>query len=378
VDHPPSAETEDDEMRGHWTPALTLVTAVGIATAVHAGERAGTTADYRKAAAFSEANNGTAMLVMVDGDVVFERYSTPAMAETPHFLASATKSFWGPVVAAMISDGLISGYDELAADTLTEWRGDPRKSTITLRQILSLSSGLHNDVAAIQGEGTADNLYSTAVGASLDNDPGTKFTYGPVNFYVLGEIIKRKLAPRRLDPLQYLERRIFEPIGLEHGRWIRDRAGNPHIPNGAYLTAREWAKFGQLVLQLGEWQGEQIIPRGLVTELIAPSAINPGYGLTFWLNRPGGVASRARRRAPEGSIGGFIYSDAAPDLAAALGAGPNCLYIIPSRSMVVVRQVPAEMRPANRSWADHGRIIRETAADYSDAAFLGLLLGGDE
>jgi hypothetical protein len=115
-----------------------------------------------------------------------------------------------------------------------------------------------------------------------------------------------------------------------------------------------------------------------MVELLEPSAANPGYGLTFWLNRPGGVASRARRRAPDGSIGGFIYPDAAPDLAAALGAGPNCLYIIPSRAMVVVREVPAEMRPANRSWAEHGRIVRETMANYSDAAFLAPLLGGQK
>jgi CubicO group peptidase (beta-lactamase class C family) len=371
---------EDDEMRRIAAIALAVVTAVGIATAVQAGDPTdtGAIANYPKAAAFSEANNGTAMLVMVDGEIVFERYSSPEMSGTPHFLASATKSFWGPVAAAMIADGLISGFDELAADTLTEWRGDPRKSKITLRQILSLSSGLHNDLAAIQGEGNATDLYTTAVGASLDNDPGTTFTYGPVNFYVFGELVKRKLASQNLDPLEYLERRIFEPIGLEHGRWIHDRAGNPHIPNGAYLTARNWAKFGQLVLQLGQWQGRQIIPRDLMAELLEPSAANPGYGLTFWLNRPGGVASRARRRAPDGSIGGFIYPDAAPDLAAALGAGPNCLYIIPSRAMVVVREVPAEMRPANRSWAEHGRIVRETMANYSDAAFLAPLLGGQK
>jgi CubicO group peptidase (beta-lactamase class C family) len=231
---------EDDEMRRIAAIALAVVTAVGIATAVRAGDPTdtGAIANYPKAAAFSEANNGTAMLVMVDGEIVFERYSSPEMSGTPHFLASATKSFWGPVAAAMIADGLISGFDELAADTLTEWRGDPRKSKITLRQILSLSSGLHNDLAAIQGEGNATDLYTTAVGASLDNDPGTTFTYGPVNFYVFGELVKRKLASQNLDPLEYLERRIFEPIGLEHGRWIHDRAGNPHIPNGAYLTAR--------------------------------------------------------------------------------------------------------------------------------------------
>jgi CubicO group peptidase (beta-lactamase class C family) len=362
-------------MRQIMTGATAILLVLGIAPALLAAPISPEKlAHFEAAAAFSEANNGTAMLVMVDGTIVFEQYSAPEMADTPHFLASATKSFWGVAAAAMIADGLVSGYDELASETLTEWRENPLKSQITLRQILSLSSGLHNDIAAIQGEGNATDLYTTAVGASLDNDPGETFTYGPVNFYVLGEIMKRKLAPRDLDPLQYLEHRIFEPIGLEHGRWIHDRAGNPHIPNGAYLTARNWVKFGQLVLQLGEWRGQQIVPRNLMAELIEPSALNTGYGLTFWLNRPGGVASRDRR-APAGSPGGFIYPSGVPDLAAALGAGPNCLYIIPSRSMVVVRQVPAEMRPADRSWAEHGRILRQRTADYSDAAFLGRLLG---
>ncbi|MDF1852827.1 MAG: serine hydrolase [Verrucomicrobiales bacterium] len=298
------------------------------------------------AATYSESHGGTAVLVLQDGERVFERYAGEADAETPHHLQSGTKGFWGPVVAAMIEDGLISSFDELAADTLTEWQEHPRKKTITLRQLLQLNAGLAQDLVNLQGHDRptlADDLYEHAVGLACWFPPGERFAYGPSCYYALGAVLERKLADRKQTPLGYLKERILEPIGVEHGKWVHDDSGNPHIPNGAWLTARDWVRFGQFLLQEGTWEDEEIVPAALMRELREPSEANPGHGLALWLNRPGGFPPARQRFEPDpDAAGGFLYPEGEPDLYAALGAGKNRLYIIPSKNLVVARQTPKD------------------------------------
>lgn len=347
--------------------------AASLALLAATGSARSQTFHFDLAADYSEANGGNAVLVEQGGTVLFERAIEGHTLDTPNFLASATKSFWGPAIGAMIMDGLLESYDQSAADILTEWRGDPQKSKITLRHLLTLSSGLHNDIAAIQGEGTAEDKYLYAINSPLDHAPGEGFVYGPVNFYVLGEIMKRRLAPRGQTPLDYLRTRIFEPIGLTYGEWIHDKAGNPHIPNGAFVSARQWVKFGRLLLNKGSHQDRQIIEPGLLADCFRPSRQNPGYGLTWWLNTNGGI--------PTGGTGnparGFLYHQGHEDLAGALGAGPNCLYLIHSLDMVIIRQSPAEIRPADRSWEEQTRLAAQRGR-FSHNKFLTRLFEGRE
>lgn len=313
------------------------------------------------AAAYSESHGGTAVVVLHGGDGVFERYAGEANAETTHHLHSGTKGFWGPVVASMIEDGLISSFDELAADTLTEWKDHPRNKTITLRQLLQLNAGLAQDLVNLQGHDRptlADDLYEHAVGLACWFQPGERFAYGPSCYYALGAVLERKLAEREQTPLDYLKERILDPIGVAHGKWVHDASGNPHIPNGAWLTARDWARFGQFLLQEGTWEGEEIVPAELMRELREPSEANPGHGLALWLNRPGGFPPARQRFEPDpAAAGGFLYPEGEPDLYAALGAGKNRLYIIPSRNLVVARQTPKD------------------TTNFEDSEFLWRLLG---
>lgn len=354
-----------------------LASAAALSLTRAAGARAAETpaARFDKAADYSEAHGGCGMLVMIGGDIVYERYARGHTGDTAIFIASATKSFWGVATAAAIEDGLVSSFDELAVETLTEWRGDPRKSKITLRQILSLTSGMHNDIAAIQGEGAAPDKYAFAVSSPLDDDPGATFTYGPVNFYLLGEILKRKLKARKQDPLAYLDDRILKPIGLRYGQWTRDQAGNPHIPNGCYVSARQWVKFGRLILAHGRYEGRQLVRADLLAQCFEPNPVNPAYGLAFWLNRPGGILTGGRA-GPRGSAGGALYGGGQTDLAGAMGAGPNNLYIFPSLDMAVVKQSPATLRPSDRTFQEHRREQAARQRGYSHSAFVGLVLTG--
>ncbi|MHC4606256.1 MAG: alpha/beta hydrolase [Planctomycetota bacterium] len=305
------------------------------------------------AADYSAKNKGLAVLVMVGGEIVFERYDNGYSAEKHNHLHSATKAFWGVAAAAMVEDGLLK-FDERACETLTEWKSDPGKSRITVRHLLELSAGLAQDIPALQGfNGTAKDKYAYAVGLKVLRVPGKKFQYGPSCYYVLGEIMKRKL---KKDPLEYLKERILDPIGAKVADWKRDPSGNAHMPNGAYLTARDWAKYGQFLLQGCKWEGKQIVKKQLFEECLRPSKANPGHGLATWLNTVGGQAP-ARHQLKSGEKGGFIYPDGLPDIYAALGAGKNRMYMIPSLDMVVLRQGEGD-----------------TGRGFSDPEFLRLLL----
>lgn len=282
---------------------------------------------YEAAAAYLEACNGHALLVYEQGRLVFERYFHGHSAETPHLLASGTKSFAGVLAVAAQEDGLLR-LDEKLSDTLTEWRVDPQKKDLTIRQLLSLSSGI-----AGGGIGQVPSYREAIATAQITAAPGQRFQYGPLPYQVFGELLRRKLVAdgRARDPLDYLQQRIFTPIGLKYDRWREDGDGLPHLPSGAYLTAREWAKFGLLVLQQGRWQGQPVVLAASLAECFKPSPANPTYGLTFWKAKP---------------------DDPEPDLVMAAGKGKQKLFILPSRQLLIVQFADAERRYQEQRFLD--------------------------
>jgi len=162
---------------------------------------------FAAAAAYSRSQHGVAVLVLRRGEVVFEDYA-PGWAEKPHLLASGTKSFSGVIAACAVQDGLLT-LDEKAADTLTEGKADARKSALTIRELLSLSSGIDG------GDNGSVPSYRRAVEmAEAKSAPGARFSYGPIPFQCFGELMRRKLAPKGESVEGYLKRRVLDPIGL--------------------------------------------------------------------------------------------------------------------------------------------------------------------
>lgn len=315
-------------------------------------------AALRAAASYSAAREGISFLVLVDGRVVFEDYANGGSSGRPHELASGTKSFSGVLAAAAVKDGLLA-LDEKVSATLAEWKADPRKEPVTVRQLLSLTSGVKTG-----GERGRVPTYADAVAAPFVDRPGARFSYGAVPFQVFGEVVRRKLAPRREDPLGYLRRRVLDPIGLAVGRWRRGTDGQPHLPSGAALTARDWAKLGELVRLGGQWNGTELLDAGALDACFEGTAANPRYGLSWWLNRPIDPRRAADipvlRRNPAPLVG---VPGVPGDLVFAAGAGDQRLYVSRSRGLVVVRQARGILRA-----------LRGERSGFSDAAFLGLLL----
>jgi arylsulfatase A-like enzyme/CubicO group peptidase (beta-lactamase class C family) len=299
------------------------------------------------AAAYNAANQGVSFLVMLDGQAVCEDYPNGGGVDKAPFLASGTKSFWGVAAAVAAEEGLLS-LDEKVADTLTEWRSDAQRAKMTIRHLLSLTSGMD------PGKTGQIPTYADALLSPMLAEPGTRFAYGPVPYQVFGELLRRKLLPRGQDPVAYLDAKVLGPIGARHASWRRGADGNPNLPSGAAFSAREWVKFGELVRLRGLWNGVQIVPSARLDACFTGSAANPNYGLTWWLAGGDGEGGSGQTRPAAGVPADMVY---------AAGAGKQRMYVIRSAGVVAVRQTPKTQ--------DAGFV-------WSDAEFINRLLHGTD
>lgn len=314
-------------------PAIAEQTDMASATSSKSSSQSpGSRANCALAAEYNASHKGISMVVMKEGKLVYENYSNGGTAEYAHELASGTKSFNGIVAIAAEEDGLLK-LDEKVADTITEWKKDPIRSQITIRQLLTLTSGVKGTVGRAP-------TYAEAIKADVVPPVGEKFQYGAEPFQIFGEVMRRKLSKTRETELDYLKRRVLNPAGIKIGKWREGADGYPLLPQGAAFTAREWAKFGEFVRMKGKTaDGKQIIAPERFDVLTEGTAGNPMYGLTWWLNKPIEDGLRASVRTLTAATDLKYGTDGVPsDMFMAAGAGNQRLYIIPSENLVIVRQ----------------------------------------
>jgi CubicO group peptidase (beta-lactamase class C family) len=314
--------------------------------------------DCERAAKYSEKKRGVSMLVLQNGRTIFESYANGGSARERWPIFSGTKSFWGIAAFAAVHDGLFN-LDDPVSDTVTEWKSDPRKSQITIRQLLNQTDGIEG-ASRLQRASIRDRN-ATAIQLPTVAEPGSAFIYGPSHLQIFSELLRRKLNGR--SATRYIEARVLNRLGLGRLNYKNDAQGNPLPATGFELTAREWARLGELVLGRGKYHGRQIVPANLLSKAFVGSQANPSYGLTFWLNQ------HSRKLAGEADMERMldlpwhsaqwtdvcICKDAPDDMVVALGSGYQRLFIIPSLKAIIVRQ--------------------GSNAKFSDAHFLRLVLG---
>src|SRR5438876_5402542 len=314
-------------------------------------------ADCARAAKYSESKRGVSMLVMQNGRTVFEHYANGGSADRRWPIFSGTKSVWGIAALAAVHDGLFKLADPVA-ETITEWKSDARKSRITIRQLLNQTDGIEG-ASRLQRASIRDRNVM-AIRLPTVTEPGSAFIYGPSHVQVFSELLRRKLKGRAT--ISYIEGHVLSRLGLGRLNYKKDARGNPLPATGFELTAREWARLGELVLGRGNYHGRQIVPADLLHESFAGSQANPSYGLTFWLNQgaPNGREVDMERMldlpwqtAQWTDV--CICKDAPADMVVALGSGYQRLFIIPSMKAMIVRL--------------------GSNAKFSDAHFLRLALG---
>ena len=174
-------------------------------------------AAVRVAADYSARHRGVSFLAIQDGRTLLEQN-----ANTPHKIYSGTKAFWDLAALAAEEEGLLN-LDDRVADTVTSWRSDPRKSQVTILQLLNFDSGLEPQFFLHETQSGDRN--AAALRARMVAEPGKAFIYGPAALQVFHQILKEKL--RDQTPTHYLQRRVLHRLGLGSQRYLADRAGNP-------------------------------------------------------------------------------------------------------------------------------------------------------
>ncbi len=305
------------------------------------------------AIAYSDLHRGEAVLVLRDGAPVCQSKNVTSA----HELWSGTKSFVGIMAAAAVQDRLLT-LDEAAADTLTEWQNDPVKKTITVRHLLSMTSGQPSTIGRPEG-------YRESLAVALTANPGQRFQYGPSQLQIFGELLRRKLkaAGRKDNPREYLERRILKPLDINVAQWRNGQDGLPLMPQGMSMSASEWAKFGEFIRGGAKIGGRAAVDPRAFAALFRGSTANPAYGLTWWLP----AAPKVPDFVTASTDVGRNATDLPRDLVYAAGFGDQRLFVIPSLRLTIVRQANidlASLRPG----------AARSKPGWSDYQFLKLLL----
>ena len=314
-----------------------------------------TPASLERAADYSAGHRGQAVVVLYDGGRVFERYDNGGGMNRLQMLASGSKSFLGVAAAAAVRDGLLT-LDDPVSGVLTAWKRDPEKARITYRQLLTLTSGLK---ASERGFGRPQPAWRTLAAGPMTGTPGGQFAYGAHQLNVFALALEARLGDETFEA--YLDRRVLRPAGVTVDWRVRCADGRPQLGGGAFATARDWAAFGEFVRLRGGGGGgggdRPVVDAAALAACFEGTDCNPAYGQTWWLKRPVTPEARRRIRILDGEWADVANAAWVPDdLVAALGAGKQRLYVVPSRKLVVVRQAGFPGR------------------GFSDLEFLSLLL----
>jgi CubicO group peptidase (beta-lactamase class C family) len=234
------------------------------------------------------------LLVVKDGELIAEDYFNVGSVEQKALLQSVAKSFTSALVGIALDQGCLSGVDEKMIDYFPDFADridDPRKSQITIEDMLQMRSGYPNeegDPALWEAVLSSDYVHLVA-DVPLTADPGREFQYSNLSTHWLGIILARACDT---DLESFAQTQLFDPLNAEVGRWRKDVDGYNWAAGELHVTARDAAKFGMLYLDDGQWEGTQIVPADWVADSLQTYSEgaygnigdfrNLGYGYQWW------------------------------------------------------------------------------------------------
>lgn len=308
---------------------------LGATAAVVAGCATGPAATHRppnleRVLGMAMVHASTSTLVSRNGEVLAERYASGWSPDRSREVASVAKSMLAVLIAMAVEDGAITSLDQSAADFIPVWRDDARAG-ITLRHMMSMTSGLNDAGLALRG--VAGDQFAVNAAAPLRAAPGTRWAYNTAAYHLLFHVLARAVGQ---TVEAYARPRLFAPLGMDNTTWVTSQGAGAQGPvinyYSALSTARDLARLGDLVLGDGVRDGHRLVGADMLRALVSPSqSLNPSYGLLWWCNAQRGVDAF-------GQGPGFRFPSAPRDTVAALGAGGQAVLVVPSRSLVVVRQ----------------------------------------
>jgi CubicO group peptidase (beta-lactamase class C family) len=229
-------------------------------------------------------------MIVRHGHVIGEAWWKPEAPDKPHVLHSLSKSFNSTAVGLAIADGKLSLDDPVLkffpSDAPAE--ASDNLKAMKVRDLLTMTCGHDTEAKAVGGGPSVKQFLAQPV----PHQPGTHFQYNTMGSYTLSAIVTKVTGQTTLE---YLKPRLFEPLGIEKPEWGSSPEGNSLGGYGLKLCTEDIAKFGQLYLQKGKWNGKQLIPEKWVEQATSKQVANDqeghskigidwvqGYGFQFW------------------------------------------------------------------------------------------------
>lgn len=269
---------------------------------------------------YLELNKVSGLLVLHDGQIALERYRLGNGPRTRWMSMSIAKSISSTLVGAALQDGLIRSLDDSVTQYVPALAGSAYEG-VTLRDVLMMSSGVQWNERYTDPASDRRRLLETQIsqvpGSALDvmralpraAPPGTVNNYSTGETQVLAEVLRSAVG----RPLaEYLSERIWRPAGMEAEAlwWLDSPEGTEIGGSGLSATLRDYARFGQFVLEEGVVNGVAILPAGWMKEAAAPAHLRDGSGLDYgymWWTPTHPDALRDGAFTAQGIHGQYIY-----------------------------------------------------------------------
>jgi CubicO group peptidase (beta-lactamase class C family) len=257
--------------------------------------------ELRAAIARGDYPKTTSILVMRNGTLVYEGYFGDGRRGLLNDTRSAMKAVTALAVGAAIADGAIASADARAFDFFTDlrpWQHDTAdKNGITLADLMSMSSALDCDDNDDNSPGSEDRMHEqevwtrwgvdlpTYAGFRRDSQGLGQWRYCTINAVLAGQVVQRA-THKPVD--QYIEQRLFAPLGIQRWDWPRSPSGEVMTGGGLRLSSRDIAKLAALMADNGRWRGRQVIPSSWIDEMLTvrrASGPDQNYGYFIFEGR---------------------------------------------------------------------------------------------
>lgn len=230
-------------------------------------------------------------MIVRHGNVIAEGWWKPEAADKPHVMHSLSKSFTSTAVGMAVAEGKLSVDDLVLKFFPDDAPAEPSEKLkqMRVRDLLTMSTG-HEEAAKFTPEVP---WVKSFFAQPVPFKPGTHFMYNTPATHLCSAIVGKVTGQTVLD---YLKPRLFEPLGIENPQWSSSPQGNTAGGWGLKICTEDIAKFGQLYLQKGLWNGKQLVPASWVEQATAKQVSNgsdptkdwdQGYGFQFWRCRHG-------------------------------------------------------------------------------------------
>ncbi|MDB6069762.1 MAG: flp 1 [Verrucomicrobiales bacterium] len=246
-------------------------------------------------AADREVNTMHSFMLVRHGKVVAEAWWAPESAEKPHQLWSLSKSFTSTAVGMAVNDGKFKLDDKVLSFFPDEAPAEASENlkAMTVKDLLTMTAGHETEAKFVPDTAWVKTFLAQPVPFA----PGTHFQYNTPATHMLSAIVRKTTGETVLD---YLKPRLFEPLGIKDPQWAASPQGNTLGGWGLFVRTEDIAKFGELYLRKGMWNGKQLIPAEWTVQATAKQVPNhegktdpdksdwaQGYGYQFWRCRHG-------------------------------------------------------------------------------------------